>query len=95
MGTVLRKPFFLQCCGYSYQSTHKYQEKNTETENTAIKVNATELSQCSYNTDFLQPSKPARMHVQPTPVITEYLVDKSKLKCKINRTTDFFCLNNI
>lgn len=33
---------------------------------------------------FLQLSKPVRMHVQPMPVITENLVDKSKLKCKIN-----------
>lgn len=44
---------------------------------------------------FLQPSKPVRMHMQPAPVITEDLVDKPKLECKINRTTAFFCLNNI
>lgn len=39
---------------------------------------------------FLQPSKPVRMHMHPAPVITEDLVDKPKLKCKINRTTAFF-----
>lgn len=37
----IKQALYPQCCGYSNQSTHKYQEKTTKIENTTPKVNAT------------------------------------------------------